>query len=319
MNISDLYNRPEEDCGLIDVDSHPTGDNYGKKTDRLFILGNGFDLSHNLSTSYEHFKAFLLRNYQYINGFENRIPNPHNADEIVTFIVNLLSKGNDDLLWKDIESSVGNIDEYVSDYINQNLDFDTQRLCGLILGIAIEKIPKLFYEWVNSIDISSACSKSAFHSLINQETDAFLTFNYTTVLEDIYGIDAGNICHIHGKQHSRIVFGHGEDLTYRTEFLLLDDLDCGLLGAYSDLTKDTAIQLKEHKAFFDQLKFLKSIYTYGFSFSKPDIPYLSEICKKTSRDTVWFLSDYEDYRTRELYQKVLIRNGFVGEFDTFCL
>ena len=32
MNISDLYNRLHEDCGFIDVDSYPTGDNYGAMT-----------------------------------------------------------------------------------------------------------------------------------------------------------------------------------------------------------------------------------------------------------------------------------------------
>lgn len=32
MNISDLYSRLQEDCGFINVDSHPTGDGYGAMT-----------------------------------------------------------------------------------------------------------------------------------------------------------------------------------------------------------------------------------------------------------------------------------------------
>lgn len=48
MNISDLYNRLQEDCGFIDVDSHPTGDGYGamtvvQLTDEQILVWNQLD------------------------------------------------------------------------------------------------------------------------------------------------------------------------------------------------------------------------------------------------------------------------------------
>ncbi|MGL5963394.1 MAG: AbiH family protein, partial [Fusobacteriaceae bacterium] len=38
--------------------------------------------------------------------------------------------------------------------------------------------------------------------------DSFLTFNYTRVLEEVYGIDSFDICHIHGEVEDELVIGH---------------------------------------------------------------------------------------------------------------
>lgn len=284
---------------------------------RLFVLGNGFDLKHGLKTSYEHFKEYLKKQYQYIDNFENCIPSQYDRNEISTFIIDLITKGSKETLWKDIEAAIGYADEYVVDYIKDSLDYDIQKIYGALLGTALEKIPLFFSEWVNTIDISDTSINTQFYDLINPYEDAFLSFNYTNVLEDIYGLNG--VCHIHGRQHNRLVFGHGHDITYRTEYLLREDLESGLLEAYLDLRKNTTAQIEAHKDFFDRVNFLKSIYSYGFSFSEPDMPYIKEICKGTDRDTTWFLSNFEDESTRELYKKKIRENGFVGSFGIFSL
>lgn len=78
----------------------------------------------------------------------------------------------------------------------------------------------------------------------------FLNFNYTRTIEQVYGIKASDICHIHGEVSSRtegIYFGNGDD--------------------------------EEFEGFFDRLSKVNKIYSYGFSFSEVDMPYIEEIAK----------------------------------------
>ncbi len=43
--------------------------------------------------------------------------------------------------------------------------------------------------------------------MIDAENDYFVSFNYTLVLEKIYG--AKNVCHVHGNTKNNIIMGHG--------------------------------------------------------------------------------------------------------------
>lgn len=107
----------------------------------------------------------------------------------------------------------------------------------------------------------------------------FLSFNYTSTLEEIYNV--GSICHIHGIQNSDIFFGHGNDEDY-TEYYLSH-----YIGAEDELReldvrlrKDTAKAIQVNKPFFELMQDrVKNIYSYGFSFSDVDLPYIQEICK----------------------------------------
>ena len=52
--------------------------------------------------------------------------------------------------------------------------------------------------------------------MLNLDKDAlFLNFNYTTFLEDEYGISTGQLCYIHGNRRDRfgqLVLGHRTDI-----------------------------------------------------------------------------------------------------------
>lgn len=280
---------------------------------RLFILGNGFDMFHGLKTSYENFKKYLLEKYMYTPTLPNIIP--LKREQEISLIVDLLDKTSGDGWWKDIERNLGNIEISFESYM-ENVDYDTQRLYILILCNCLEQIPHIFSEWVDTIRIENAKKNPYFANLFDSSTNAYLTFNYTTVLEDIYNV-TNNLCHIHGIQHDNKIFGHGKTLTPEKEYWLREDLEAGIVHTWLKLKKDTSTLIKRHCDFFEQLSVLEEIYSYGFSFSDPDIPYIKEICKRTDSNTIWYLSSYEEEFVRNQYKYIIRDAGFKGKFRMF--
>ena len=121
-----------------------------------------------------------------------------------------------------------------------------------------------------------------------------------------------------------MIFGHGvekedfENIYTGSEFALAE--------IHFSLMKDTSKIIDESNYFFDELLSVKNIYSYGFSFSKVDLPYINEVCKKcNAKNSIWYLQGHEreresefEFEYRKEYQKEVIRNcGFDGEFDVF--
>lgn len=93
----------------------------------LFIVGNGFDISHGLKTSYENFHQYLIENYpdayfDYSMAPESTLS--HDGDdvydeaEVVGFLIHIISemepKGEK---WSDLENSLGYLefDDFLND------------------------------------------------------------------------------------------------------------------------------------------------------------------------------------------------------------
>ncbi|WP_249598680.1 bacteriophage abortive infection AbiH family protein [Peribacillus frigoritolerans] len=327
----------------------------------LFIIGNGFDIAHDLPTSYEDFHQYLIRKYpnapnmrQSFNIKKIKMPDgtkEFNKDEVVAFLIDRISSmeknGNN---WCDIETSLGRLD--YENYINELAYLSDKEIKALIrdefedgdffmrgdgydmlehisnnLLEATIIIQELFSEWVNTIDISSTFPMNSFANLLNPSKDTFLTFNYTTVLEEIYG--AEDVQHLHGIQNGEIIFGHGEEekdgfstFTFTTPPLLL---------LHSILKKDTESILSDHLyPFLDNLVenffensfeddvFIEKIYTYGFSFSKVDLPYIKGICLSIDTSNVtWYLHTFHNDEERKRFKGIIEECGFKGRFDTF--
>lgn len=104
----------------------------------------------------------------------------------------------------DIENSNYNDvfhDMYDNEDIAINLSGGYLILKKLVVEWVQETLGKLNYENVPKIMTPSF------------KSSVFLNFNYTDTLEDVYDIDLGHICHIHGSCHSdeeEIFFSHGE-------------------------------------------------------------------------------------------------------------
>ena len=55
----------------------------------------------------------------------------------------------------------------------------------------------------------------------------------------------------------------------------------------------------------------REVYSFGFSFSKADIPYIEYICKRLPNNCVWYLNKYD--LNEYLKHKQIIKScGFKG-------
>lgn len=306
---------------------------------KLFIIGNGFDLAHGLKTSYDDFRSYLI-NDQDIKMDELVIPEKiflpdggtdYNPSEVLSLLFYIISQAESNWeKWSNIESSLANLDfSEIFDSVFEILDSDgdvdlwkqTKNFEDLASGLEkpITSLPSLFSEWICTINTDAIKVKKDFFNLIG-ENDFFLNFNYTDTLEQIYFVSESNICYIHGTQHEKIYFGHGdfEDKTdeFMSDYLGAEDY---LLNIHEHLRKNTNQALNDNREFFESLttSTIKEIYSFGFSFNEIDKIYLEEICKKVDTSKVtWYFHDYDKSNINQ-FSNVLFHCGYEGEFSTF--
>lgn len=286
---------------------------------RLFIIGNGFDLAHNLPTKYWDFRIYLERNYpDFLEAFEQhyQIYNGDSDD---------LKK---ELLWNDFETNLANINEDV--IIEQATSIDMGLESGDV-GIEdtlrsyfrseyqyIDKLAVYLKQWIRSIKIrdvhpiTSVISKSA--------DDCFITFNYTSVLETTYQIEPSNVLHIHGSLHKYDddpILGHGnrkriEDIKAKRNHAQIrcDEKEisiCSVIGEYYNTT---------FKNVNDYMHKLNSLYKHGVeeiivighSIAGVDLPYFKRIDEYTRRSAVWKIYYFDDNKKDEM-RKALESQG----------
>ena len=211
----------------------------------LVILGNGFDLSHGLKTSYSDFLKHLvelqLNDYTLpskerkiapplFSKKDNRRPlsyselikymqnkNPNNWP--VSFHNHFLQKLLSDIStknWCDIELVYFNELEKILDISTKNNIFKTAKK----LNLAFEEIKKHLEQYLTIVTSNShlkpITSYSHFFSLLSHTDYKILNFNYTNTL-DLYSESINhksNINHIHGEincQENSIIFGFAAD------------------------------------------------------------------------------------------------------------
>lgn len=320
---------------------------------KLLIIGNGFDRAHSLPTSYEHFKKYMsdcIREYEGLDKREecirlknipkSTIPNIHTINgiiadyeqerKIVYWLIDDVAKRKHNIKWNEFENYLGQLrmDKVIKKW-------GEDRLYVQCLKDSIYDISGFFFEWINTIDLNVAKRKEPYMSLINGKRDIALSFNYTETLEYVYGMDTSNICYIHGqretdaalqqeksmrpfgKNNSELVVGFGSKYVRNSKEAEKKSL---LMGLY----KDTESILYHYKDFFDRIVHdeIKEIYTWGFSFSDVDMPYIKKICdvlRQEERDgeMTWFIAPYGNILQRirdEIHFRECIRKaGFRGK------
>lgn len=305
----------------------------------LFIIGNGFDLAHGLPTSYADFRKYLENAYKIKAG---SLEQPsltlaldhhgyeHSESDVASFLFNLVeaTTRNNDGEWADFEEALGEFctvfeDHHLTDLeVTDNegdVDFSkTERnkedMCSDLYTAT--QLGKYFTEWIHTCEVTVA-QKPEFADLLDPGKDHFLSFNYTDTLETVY--HAINVCHIHGKRGGDLIVGHGESkrkLVRDDETGYVDATEEALYEIHEKLRKDTARILNTHKAFFYGLAGIANVYSYGFSYSDVDMPYIAEICKRLSKDSTWHFNDYDSPRHPEYHDKVR-KCGFGGKFSSF--
>ena len=295
----------------------------------LFVIGNGFDIAHNIESQYSKFRDFVFKLSNLdeldrnkiiedeIEAFE--IPSSvlnHDGEEIYKTselaafyhsIINTISFKNDDPDWNEFEKSLGelNLLSFASnDFVDKHGNIEPLRIASSVEEIvhnlkSVYQIAtfKLFSEWIRSLDTSHiVTTKKTIQKHIRDSY--FLTFNYTHVLEDVYNVENYQVCHIHGSiNENKFIVGHGKDEnleSYAPNPLSVDDY---IIEIVNEVKKDTSKQYFENKTFFENLKDIENIYFIGFNLSDEnsvDSWYFKELFKELKDFNVYFDSYHQD-------------------------
>lgn len=234
---------------------------------------------------------------------------------------------NNGCLWRHFEEALGVMDfsEYFADgcyelddknewhTVHRNSD-----TADYIKG-AVPFVTNFFSDWISSIDVSNVCINKRFAKLVNPECDRFLTFNYTKVLEQVYGIN--EVCHIHGCIGEELVVGHGNDEDRSEEYMAQHiGSENSLYELDNILRKDTKKSLRKNNWFFDSIQEVEQIYSFGFSYSDVDMLYIKTIIKKLRNidNVVWFFNNYHTSEHDDFKRKI-VGCGYTGKFDVFSV
>lgn len=294
----------------------------------LFIIGNGFDLSHELKTLYEHFHEYLKEEYPESNGEGLTVPEPifmpdgdvryedANTVNLLMYLINNAEPNGEN--WSDLERSMGYFDfDEAFDFLPEDLDeddepdmwknsYNNEDLARSLVD-PVHSIVDYFSQWIDTIDINEDIKiKSDFLKVMDKDNDFFLTFNYTKTLEVLY--KAHNVCHIHGEQDGGfLLLGHGNDADYYEENMNKNIGSEGPLQEIQDaLRKDTKKAIKDNEKFFGSLS------------EDIDKIYIEEICNRLKTENiVWYFNDFDELNERKKYEEIVRSCGFKGQVDIF--
>lgn len=270
----------------------------------LFIIGNGFDLAHGLETKYEHFRDYL----EEAEGIFLE-----SLEEMYGYSIGSSKELIKDYLWQDFEGNLSHIDEI--SIIEQGEDIelglewedigveDTLNLHWESKYRFIEELNENVMKWIKGINIDVQKNTDFISS-----EDLFITFNYTLLLEEVYGISKYNVLHIHGsidEDDTLPVMGHGnkEKIIEMREIAKNFREKCkekqssiynAIANYYERTLKDVNYNILTNDIFFRRLNDVESIFIIGHSLGDVDMPYFKEIYNNVSNDTVWNIYLYND-------------------------
>ena len=268
----------------------------------LQVIGNGFDIAHEMKTSWRDFNEWLK-----LSGHS----------KLICFLE--ANNGMKTDLWKDFEKALGEYDiNHVYNQCTEDIEIDYDHMMRSAFAIEdspdIELLPRkeelvrCFSQWVESIWIS----EEPLPIEVPQEA-RYLTFNYTETLEKLYGISSANVFHIHGDTRDP-VFGHGNyydrhdnnaDTTYQIA------AKEKIIGVMNELHKDVNGIIAKYKGYFESLNDINQIIVMGHSYGEIDFPYFARLKEVVSSDCIWRLgwhADTDKYAATSMSKKLNIKS-----------
>lgn len=272
------------------------------KTKKLYIIGNGFDLAHDLPTSYTDF-------YDWLRGTNYQVDNTKDYSEFVSQMDEIFVHANNGKpieWWSDFENALGHlqIGEYIESVAEEYEIKDpedehykapsalAEQVYAHVDYIAkpwgLDEIQAKFSEWIRNIPVYEDVEPCFTAEDIDKD-GLFLTFNYTDTLEKLYGINPSNILHIHGQAsnpEAKIIVGHLTQYDSRNyakteEKLFGVDADIFplLVDTMNGLKKPVEEILMNNHDWFDNLakQNITEIHLYGLSFGEIDDDYFNII------------------------------------------
>lgn len=277
---------------------------------RLYIIGNGFDLYHGLPSRYADF-------HRYVSAY---------APDLLTQLDTYFDfEVDQNYLWRNFEQDLCKFDHegFMEAYNHIDVSsesFKLSELYGLEDEVTEEAdnlvtdIRGKFTEWVETFDFAEL-DRSLYKPLKLNQSAAYINFNYTDTLEELYSIPKGRILYIHNNANAydELIFGHSEVSDHAdmptfdengepTRTMFTDSQNASRSPFYA-FQKDTKAVLKQQRLWLADLKDLDEVIILGHSLGKVDWPYFKLIHKR-SPDANWQVSHHGDQERIDLQQRI---------------
>lgn len=273
---------------------------------RLYIIGNGFDIFHGLPCRYTDFKVWLENNQSSTFELLNRIYDANGE------------------WWRDFEVNLGHLDviklreEFYTQLSQQQLEefyrpirqgdsfipgtpYAPEYKSGQALAQLYSEIDLALNNWVKEIEANHKCEPKLY---LNKDS-YYICFNYTSLLEDVYHIPPSNILYIHGntKHGQQLIWGHNESTdiegTYHNRGgLVPNDQDMHeIRNEYWRKRKNPYEFIYKNDYILNSRPLADCVIVLGFSFSQVDEYYFwdsSSLMKHILPNAQWFISWYSD-------------------------
>ena len=326
----------------------------------LMVIGNGFDLAHGIKSNYFDFKNYLLEkndlcqtNDMYLIDNGSFIPNNDYSDRIA-LLEKLQKYINSDQLWSDFESALGDLDYeslfedntcYLIDYGNENWRDADNHTFQFAIEEDLDFVEALQYQlnnWIQSLNIYVPPLPSILNIIKKYKTQNlhFISFNYTSTLENVYGINKEKILYIHGKplEKEPLIFGHRNQFRRKSfveeskdQLFDKDTIVCQLIQNrdsqerdfreiegehiieqyFKKTYKNSRKNILSNSMVFSNLTKCDNIYILGHSLSDIDFDYFQEIRKYVTDRCMWYISVYstlDRYRANRLIKALSIKS-----------
>ncbi len=276
--------------------------------EHLYVIGNGFDLHHEIPSRYIDFHKWLEKNMpklfsQVIEFF----PQSHLDEWWSVFEKNLASIDAYGIVYN---KTIENIPDVASDNFSDSEWYDAENAVERQIDDIYSAIEIAFRKWVNTLPEGNSQKKISM--ILGSH---FLSFNYTDTLESLYGINSDNILYIHGKAKEtskKLILGHGTTKKELNDLIRIDAIeDDSTLDFITSRAKETAItsiankrknvehNIEENKKWFDSLSNITHIHIYGFSLSDIDMPYMSQILNSVNREIVTIELSFKEAKDKD--------------------
>ncbi len=244
----------------------------------LIIIGNGFDIDHNIESRYRDFGDYLK-----INDFDlyDKLSSIYNAKD----------------LWMDFEKALGNPNLEVCKQLSPLFN-------GNVLPDIWDRIQLWLIKWVGKLNNDPIEAK-----YLLDKNDYYFSFNYTNTLTRCYKIDETHIKHIHGigeRAQVNSMFPNN----YK-EVLVIGHKHCNAESYVRDMVKntekDTEAIINNNQLYFNGLDKLdiSTIKVMGMSYSDIDIAYFAKI-KERLVGARWKFGYQNDADKLRLYRYIAI-------------
>ena len=279
------------------------------KTDTLYIIGNGFDLMHDVPSSYKCFRDSIGKRTQLRYALDNYLKVKEWWADFEEALAHLdVGKMRNDItadMWLDL------FEVYSPDVKASDFFMAAETIMGPANTIT-QDLPRRFRMWVESLKVPTA-ERPLKDLIVNGKV---LCFNYTEFIEDLYGVAHKNVCYIHGcrkkqKSHPKedLVLGHRPVWEYDGELPskviphlhtgkngeLLEavyDMTTNYLNWYDDATtKDCTSIIRVHQNFFTSLDDIRKVVIIGHSMAPVDWDYFMEIHRHCA-EVDWYVGYY---------------------------